>query len=58
MGNDMSQCTRRPKPEKYIPDNVQVQAPQISVHQKEILRDSWAVVKNDIAKVGVVTFLR
>lgn len=39
---------------------VQVLAPEPNVSQKEhaILKQMWDIVKQDIAKVGVITFVR
>lgn len=61
MGNEISQCVRKPTQETYMSVqtvNVEVQTPPINDRQKQILRDTWSIVKDDIAKVGVVTFLR
>ncbi|XP_063425496.1 cytoglobin-2-like [Mytilus trossulus] len=61
MGSEFSQCVHESKRETYMSVqtfNVEVQTPPINDHQKQLLRETWSVVKEDIAKVGVVTFMR
>jgi hypothetical protein len=61
MGNEISHCVSKPTQETYMSVhtvNVEVQTPPINDRQKQLLRDTWSIAKDDIAKVGVVTFLR
>ena len=61
MGNEVAHCVSQSKQETYMSVetvNVEVQTPPINDHQKQILRETWSIVQDDIAKVGVVTFMR
>ena len=38
--------------------NLNEQEPEVSSYEEKILTEMWEILKTDIAKVGVITFVR
>ena len=39
---------------KYVPEN----RPELTEEHKQIVRETWTIIKLDISKIGVVMFMR
>ena len=38
--------------------NPDAPVPEVSAYEVKILKEMWAIVKDDISKVGIITFVR
>lgn len=59
---DFSQETYKKDSQKYLTiqyeSNNGITRPLLSDKQKQIVIDTWSIVSQDIARVGVITFMR
>ena len=55
MDNNSSVRTKNNVHSSFDPDS---KLPVISDKEAELLKSTWVVVKDDITKVGVITFIR
>ena len=54
LSSDNKKQTSEISESKHVPEN----RPELTVEHKQIVRETWTIIKLDISKIGVVLFMR